>query len=272
MFCLPLKTSETENLIHSKHEDPRLLSAVKSKIWRLISFKRTLRPVFYNRKEIRKLCSHLPFSFNPLSVIGIWWFLIRYPTGTKREEMPLTRLSHAPLNRGKASVRFPFYCSKLRFTEIANNKSQRIICKTVQSFNREEEGGERKQKQTVDGMRVVKEWQEWTTGETSKNCELPRSTRSIFHNSSLSIINRIYLLSLALFFVGSSLFDLHYLFWSMQAKKVVLFLIVSMSLWGERLTTEIQNQSLFIDPLLIDNRDGTTHQTISFCHVQISSN
>ena len=35
----------------------------------------------------RKLCSHLPFSFHPLSVTGMRWFLISYPTGTKREEV-----------------------------------------------------------------------------------------------------------------------------------------------------------------------------------------
>ena len=41
---------------------------------------------------------------------------------------------------------------------------------------------------------------------------------------------------------------------------------------GKRYSIEIQDNPLFIDHFLIDNRDGTIRQTSTYCHVQISSN
>ena len=151
-------------------------------------------------------------------------------------------------------------------------------------------------------MRAEEESQKRTDGEIFQNSELSRPARAISHSfltsrslefgvywlrrdeaeerrekkakltSLLSMIEQNYLSPLALFFVESSLFDLRCLFRPIQAKRIISSLLVPMSPWEERFSIEIQDQSLFNDPLLIDSHDRITRQTGTFCPVQISSN
>lgn len=59
-----------------------------------------LMPIFYLQflfqwiDVCRKLCSHPPFSFNPLATIVMRLFLIRNPPRIQREEMSHARISH----------------------------------------------------------------------------------------------------------------------------------------------------------------------------------
>ena len=92
MLCLPFRTFETENLIHSKDEDPRFLSPstkhrsnigtndeLNSNLYSTVLFSsnQCMQTVVFS-DTLRD--AHLPFSFNLLSAIGMRWFLIRYPT------------------------------------------------------------------------------------------------------------------------------------------------------------------------------------------------